>query len=228
MAFYSLDDRLIFPDPNDADEDGLIAIGGDLTIDRLLVAYNAGIFPWFAEYKVPFWYSPDPRCVIYPGDLKVSHSMQQLFKKNFFTVTLDHDFPFVIKQCAKAARKNETGTWISKDFQKAYIDLHNAGYAHSIEVWKEDKIVGGLYGVSLGSCFFGESMFTQISNASKYGFVFLVQLLKQKKFTLIDCQVYNAHLGSLGAINIERKIFLKELKKGLKKETLKGNWKNFL
>lgn len=228
MPVWQLDERLLFPDPQFANEDGLLAIGGDLSKDRLLLAYASGIFPWFIENEEIYWFSPDPRCVLIPGELKVSKSMQQLIKKQYFRVSYDQQFIKVIKNCKTVKRKGQQETWIDKNFIEAYAKLFEAGLAHSVEVYKNEKLVGGLYGISLGSCFFGESMFSKVSNASKYGFIFLVKALMEKKFTLIDCQVYNDHLATLGAKKMERNIFLALLEKGLQDNTITGNWNDIL
>ncbi len=228
MPVWQLDEKLLFPDPQFANEDGLLAIGGDLSIERLMLAYASGIFPWFIEEEEIYWFSPDPRCVLIPEELKVSKSMQKLIKKQTFSVRYDQQFIKVIKNCKTVKRKGQRETWIDKNFIAAYTNLFELGLAHSVEVYENENLVGGLYGVSLGSCFFGESMFSKVSNASKYGFIFLVNALKEKKFTLIDCQVYNDHLATLGAKKMERSIFLEMLEKGLLDETASGDWGLFL
>lgn len=228
MPVWQLDERILFPEPRFANPDGLLAIGGDLSPERLILAYCNGIFPWFIEGKDIFWFSPDPRCVLIPEELKVSKSMQQLIKKNAFTVTYDQKFKRVIKSCKTVKRKDQSESWIDKNFIDAYEIMHEKGLAHSVEVFENKKLVGGLYGVSIGSCFFGESMFSKVSNASKYGFIFLVKALQKRNFTMIDCQVYNDHLATLGAKNMERNTFLKLLKKGLQGKTLNGNWNDVL
>ncbi|MDX2305476.1 MAG: leucyl/phenylalanyl-tRNA--protein transferase [Microscillaceae bacterium] len=224
MKYYFLDNRLIFPPVEMANEHGILAIGGDLSVSRLLLAYQSGIFPWFSPGEPILWWAPDPRFVLYPEKLYVSKSMRQLFKKQPFEVTLDQSFQKVIANCRQIPRKAQDGTWITEDMQEAYKDLHGLGYAHSVEVWQENELVGGLYGVSLGRCFFGESMFAKVSNASKYGFIFLVEKLREYQFQLIDCQVYTDHLGSLGAELIPRTQFMEELESSLQAETLIGNW----
>ncbi len=224
MPVWQLDDRLLFPDPQFSNEDGLLAIGGDLSKDRLMLAYTSGIFPWFIENEEIFWFSPDPRCVLIPDELNVSKSMKQLIKKQYFRVSYDQEFIKVIKSCKTVKRKGQRETWIDKNFIAAYSNLFKEGLAHSVEVYHGENLVGGLYGVSLGSCFFGESMFSKVSNASKYGFIFLVNALKEKQFTMIDCQVYNDHLATLGAKKMERTYFLQLLKKGLQDKTISGNW----
>lgn len=229
MAVYRLNDDLVFPDPLQADAEGLVAVGGDLGKERLLAAYSAGIFPWFIEDGLPYWFSPDPRCIMFPDKVHVSHSMKQLFNQQFFRVTFDTEFEEVIKNCRQIRRRDGSGdSWIDDQFIDAYTNLHRAGFAHSIEVWRGDELAGGLYGVSLGKCFFGESMFSTMSNASKYGFIYLAHILAAKDFSLIDCQVYNPHLESLGAIEIDRVDFLEHLYHSLQYQTLRGNWSELL
>lgn len=196
MVFKLDDDRIVFPSPELADPDGLLAIGGDLRPDRLILAYQNGIFPWFSEGDPICWYAPLERCVIFPDCVMVSKSMRRLIKANHFSVTYDKAFKEVIENCAKIGRKDQDGTWITKDMQQAYITLHQLGYAHSVEVWEEDVLVGGLYGIHINQVFCGESMFSKVSNASKYA---LIWLCKTKNFKLIDCQLPNDHLMSLGA-----------------------------
>lgn len=224
MPVWQLDERLIFPDPQFANDDGLLAIGGDLSEDRLILAYASGIFPWFIDNDEIYWFSPDPRCVLLPDELKISKSMHQLIKKKVFRVSYDQDFIKVIKKCKTVKRRGQQETWIDKNFIAAYTNLYNKGLAHSVEVFENERLVGGLYGVSLGSCFFGESMFSAVSNASKFGFIFLVNALKEKNFTMIDCQVYNDHLATLGAKKMDRKYFLQLLEKGLQEKTISGDW----
>jgi leucyl/phenylalanyl-tRNA--protein transferase len=224
VPVYALDNSLWFPDVEEATEDGLLAVGGNLSPERLLLAYENGIFPWFIHNKLVYWFSPDPRMILLPAELKVSKSMQQVIRKNIFTITIDADFEAVMKGCQSVKREGQRGSWITKEFISGYSRLHKMGLAHSVEVWQDKELVGGLYGVSLGKCFFGESMFSLVPNASKAGFIFLVNWLKQKHFTLIDCQVHTSHLESLGAKEIERKEFLKLLKKSLKHPTIQGKW----
>ncbi|HVX48579.1 MAG TPA: leucyl/phenylalanyl-tRNA--protein transferase, partial [Chitinophagaceae bacterium] len=174
---------------------------------RLLMAYKKGIFPWY-DGKVPLWWCPDPRFVLFPEELKISKSMQQLFKRGTFAFTVNNDFESVIHNCKTAERAGQDGTWITDDVERAYINLHRLGYAHSAEVWKDGALAGGLYGVRLGKVFFGESMFSLVSNASKYAFIQYAKQLQGEGVSLIDCQVYTAHLESLGARMIERKDFI--------------------
>ena len=220
MPIYRLTSDLIFPHPSLSNEDGLLAIGGDLSVERLLLAYENGIFPW-CEGQPILWWSPDPRFILYPKNLKVSKSMKKLLKKNLYRVTFDKCFRKVITLC-RELRSDET--WITNEIIESYCTLHNLGFAHSVETWLNDELVGGLYGVSLGKCFFGESMFSLMDNASKTALITLTVKLIQLGFHFIDCQVYSKHLESLGAIKIPKEQFLKELEKGLKFETLRGNW----
>lgn len=203
-----------FPPVEQANEDGLLAIGGELSVKRLLDAYNHGIFPWYDESQPLIWWSPDPRMVLFPEKLKVSKSMQQLLKKDEFQVSFDEDFEAVISSCAKIKRQGQRGTWITQEMKEAYIELHKLGVARSVEVWQNNKLVGGLYGIYLEEkkIFCGESMFALVSNASKIGFIKLVERLKTEGVKLIDCQVYTKHLESLGAEEIPRKEFIKFLK----------------
>jgi leucyl/phenylalanyl-tRNA--protein transferase len=224
VPVYALDNTLWFPPAEEANEEGLLAVGGDLSPERLLLAYESGIFPWFIHQKLVYWFSPNPRMILLPDELKVSKSMMQVLKKNTFTFTFDTDFEAVMKGCQSVKREGQRGSWITKEFINAYMRLHKLGLAHSVEVWQDEKLVGGLYGVSLGKCFFGESMFSLMPNASKAGFITLTQWLKQQDFTLIDCQVHTPHLESLGAKEIARKQFLQLLKGALKYSTLKGKW----
>jgi len=205
MVFRLPEDEIVFPNPELADEDGLLAIGGDLSVERLILAYQHGIFPWFSDDDPICWYSPHERCVIYPDKIKVSKSMKQTLRNGGFKVTADQAFEKVISNCAKMLRKDQPGTWITKEMQEAYINLHQLGWAHSVEVWKEGKLAGGLYGIAIGKVFCGESMFSLESNASKVAMVFLCQ---QTNFELIDCQLPNDHLLSLGADMIDRKTYM--------------------
>jgi leucyl/phenylalanyl-tRNA--protein transferase len=224
MPVYLLSSNIAFPSPNLTSEDGLLAVGGDLEQKRLLLAYSLGIFPWYAEAEPILWWSPDPRLVLYPEDLRISTSLKKAIKKDIFHITMDQAFEQVITACAKIRREKDEGTWIVQDMIEAYCKLHESGFAHSVETWQDDTLAGGLYGVSLGRCFFGESMFTTITNASKVAFVALVNYLKALSFDLIDCQVKTEHLISFGAREIPRERFLKQLKKSLENPTLKGKW----
>ena len=215
MPLFALDKQLLFPPVHMAEPDGLLAIGGDLATDRLLLAYRSGIFPWYEGDHI-LWWSPDPRFVLYPDELKISKSMKVLLKRNAFDFTINKAFTEVINNCKAISRKDQQGTWITDDVKKAYIRMHELGYAHSAEVWQNGRLTGGLYGIRLGNIFFGESMFSNASNASKYGFIKYVDQLKKEGVQLIDCQVYTEHLESLGARMIDRKIFMQELHWNLK------------
>lgn len=198
-----------FPDPGYAlqEPDGLLAVGGDLSPARLLNAYRQGIFPWYSEGQPILWWSPNPRSVLFPDTFKISRSLRKTLRKRLFSVTLDTAFNDVIEACSEP-RPDQDGTWITNEMKQAYIQLHRIGFAHSVEVWEGDELVGGLYGVSLGKVFFGESMFTRRSDASKVGFTYLIEQLKSWGFGLIDCQVHTSHLSSLGAEDIPRESFL--------------------
>lgn len=208
VSLHILGNKLWFPPVEDALEDGLLAIGGDLSTERLLLAYSYGIFPWFNEDEPPLWWSPDPRFVLFPGELKVSKSMQRLIKQERFEFRVDTAFPDVIYQCSRAHRPGQDGTWISNEVIEAYTELHRLGYAHSAEAWRDGELAGGLYGVLLGKVFFGESMFSRESNASKYAFIKWVEALKEQGIVMIDCQVFTGHLESLGARMISREAFM--------------------
>ncbi len=224
MPVYLLSDDIAFPSPNLASEDGLLAVGGDLSQKRLLLAYRMGIFPWYAETDLILWWSPDPRLVLYPEELRVSRSLKKAIKKGLFRITMDQAFEQVITACAKTREDKNEGTWIGHDMIRAYSKLHKSGFVHSVEAWQNDILAGGLYGMSLGKCFFGESMFARVTNASKVAFVALVNHCKALSFDLIDCQVATEHLISFGAREIPRARFLEQLKKSLEAPTLKGKW----
>ncbi len=227
MAVYFLHPQeLIFPHPEMAGEDGLVAIGGDLSEERLLTAYRFGIFPWYNEGDPVLWWSPDPRAVVLPGKVTISASMRQEMKK--FRLTVDTVFEQVIKACSAVPRKGQDGTWITEDMVRAYIQLHHSGFAHSFEVWREGKLSGGLYGVSLGKCFFGESMFSHVPNASKFAFIRLSQILEERAFRLIDCQVPNDHLASMGCKTMERSKYLEILRKNNLEPTFRGSWSRWV
>tara|TARA_R110000868_G_scaffold239355_5_gene493796 strand:+ start:2172 stop:2795 length:624 start_codon:yes stop_codon:yes gene_type:complete len=204
-----LNEDIWFPDVNKASPEGLLALGGDLCVERLLLAYKTGIFPWFDTEEPLLWWSPDPRFVLFPEKLKVSKSMKQIMRNNEFIITVNKDFEQVITECSKAKRNGQSGTWITDAMVDAYIKLHQLGYAKSVEVWQDKKLVAGIYGIDLNNgVFCGESMFTKESNASKVGFISFVQ---NTNYKLIDCQVYTNHLESLGAEEISREAFLKYL-----------------
>ena len=209
MFFQLLDNDVSFPDPELAEDDGLLAIGGDLSLERLLAAYSNGIFPWFSEGDPILWYSPHERCVIYPGKIKVSKSMKKIMESGGFSITLNQAFEQVVFNCANASRKDQDGTWITNAMQEAYLNLHKNGYAHSIEVWHKNELAGGLYGVKNNRVFCGESMFSKVSNASKAALIYLSKL----NIDLIDCQLPNNHLMSMGAEMIDRKLYMETLQK---------------
>ena len=214
MPLHILTEKLWFPPAEDAMSDGLLAMGGDLNTDRLLLAYKSGIFPWY-DNDLPLWWHPNPRFVLFPNELIVSKSMKQLIKQKAFQFTTNTAFEAVINNCKTISRKDQDGTWINEDVKKAYCALHKMGVAHSAEVWINGKLVGGLYGIRLGKIFFGESMFSNQSNASKYAFIQYVEILKKEGVVMIDCQVYTSHLESLGAIMIARNEFMEILKSNI-------------
>jgi leucyl/phenylalanyl-tRNA---protein transferase len=224
VPVFLLSDAIDFPPPDLASKEGLLAAGGDLSRKRLLLAYRMGIFPWFSDGDPILWWSPDPRLVLYPNEIKISKTLTKILKKNTFSITMDVAFNEVINQCAQARLQKDQGTWIVKDMIDAYCKLHRSGFAHSVEVWREGELAGGLYGVSLGKCFFGESMFTRVSNASNVGLVKLSEYLDELLFDLIDCQVTTEHLIRFGAKEIPRTLFLNQLKVSLSASTLKGKW----
>lgn len=229
MPVFALDsDHPIFPPPSMADSSGLLAVGGQLEIEWLLEAYSNGIFPWYNENEPLMWWSPDPRSVIIPGDVKITKSMRSYLKKNIFELRVDYSFSNVLENCKRIKRKDQDGTWITDDMKRAYNALHDLGFAHSIETWHNNELVGGLYGVSLGKMFFGESMFSSESNASKFAFICLSTIMKQNEFELIDCQVPNQHLTSMGCIEISREEYLKKLEQNQFSDTIQGSWGNGL
>ena len=203
-----LNDNIIFPSVEMATEEGIVAIGGDLSVERLLLAYRSGIFPWYSEGEPIVWWSPDPRFVLFPEKLRVTKSMQSVLNNGTFRFTIKRAFTAVIQNCKTVYRKEQEGTWITPAVQQAYTQLHELGYAHSAEAWMNGELVGGLYGIRLGNVFFGESMFSKVSNASKFAFINYVKQLQKEKVALIDCQVYTAHLESLGATMIKRSKFM--------------------
>jgi leucyl/phenylalanyl-tRNA---protein transferase len=210
MPLFLLNKELVFPPVDQAEPDGLLAMGGDLSPERLLLAYRKGIFPWYEGEHI-LWWCPDPRFVLFPDHLNISRSMRQLIKKNHFEFTINRDFEGVISRCKTIARRGQNGTWITEDVKRAYINLHHLGHAHSAETWLNGELVGGLYGLRLGNIYFGESMFSNTSNASKFAFIKYIGQLKQEKVQLIDCQVYTEHLKSMGAEMISRDEFLRLL-----------------
>ncbi len=209
MIFLNKNDK--FPKVEQANEQGILAIGGDLSTKRLLSAYKNGIFPWYNQGEPIIWYAPPKRMVLFPDELKISKSMRQILRKNIFQVTFNQNFKEVIHHCKSIPRQDQEGTWITDEMEQAYIQLHDKGIAKSVEVWQDGNLVGGLYGIDLGHIFCGESMFSLVSNASKVAFIYLNQIIKGNNYKLIDCQVYNKHLASLGAREIPRKEFMKLL-----------------
>ena len=223
MPVFRLGERLLFPPPELA-EDGLLAVGGDLSVGRLLLAYATGIFPWYDEGQPILWHSPDPRLVLPAGELHVGRRLERTLRSGRLRITFDADFDGVIDACARAPRPGEHGTWITREMRTAYKRLHREGYAHSAEAWLGDRLAGGLYGVSLGGAFFGESMFARAPDASKVTFVSLVRALAARGISLIDCQVTTEHLRGFGAREWPRVRFLAALAEALRRPTLRGNW----
>jgi leucyl/phenylalanyl-tRNA--protein transferase len=211
MPVFRLPQQLVFPDPLLADPEGLLAVGGDLSPPRLLLAYTMGIFPWFNEGDPILWWCPDPRSILDPDGLKVSRSLARVLRRDEFTITFDRVFDQVVENCGELRRRSGEGTWITAEMASAYGRLHELGYAHSVEAWKDGSLAGGLYGVAIGRCFFGESMFFRAANASKAAFAILVSRLAALDYALIDCQLHSGHLESLGAVLIPRHEFLKKL-----------------
>ena len=217
MSVFQLDDELWFPDPRLGEDDGLVAVGGDLSVDRLLLAYSNGFFPWFSfqHQKEPLWYCPMERFVIFPNEIHVSHSMRQLIGRHELDVTLNHDFEGVIRGCATAQnRDKEEGAWLGEQMIAAYTELHRQGFAASIEVWQDDRLVGGLYGVNIGSAMFGESMFSLVPNASKLALIFLARYFEEKNGKIIDCQFETPHLRSMGGRFIPYNEYLSIISQG--------------
>ena len=224
MPIYLLSEQLVFPPPELARYDGLLALGGDLTPERIILAYRMGIFPWYSKGEPILWWSPDPRLVLYPNELYISKSLKKLLKQNRFAITFDKAFKDVISACSKPRPNKTDGTWLVDEMIEAYVKLHELGIAHSVEAWSGNSLAGGLYGVSIGKCFFGESMFTIENNASKAAFVFLTCQLKAWGFDFIDCQVTTDHLMRFGAVEIPRKDFLSQLNASLAHRTHQGTW----
>lgn len=225
MPIFRLLDEPVFPPPDYADPSGLLAVGGDLSKERLLEAYRVGIFPWYSDDQPILWWSPDPRLILDLKDFKISRSLSKTLKKGVFQVTFDHAFEEVIQACAVVPREAQNGTWITAEMQEAYINLHGLGYAHSVETWFGGKLAGGLYGVSLGKCFFGESMFHLETDASKVALATLVEKLKSWDFHFIDSQMTTEHMVRLGAKELPRRIFLKRLQSALRHPTRRGRWR---
>jgi len=225
---YWLTEELTFPHPKYASPEGLLAAGGDLSPQRILFAYENGIFPWYNEGEPILWWSPNPRFVLYPSEIKVSKSMRQVFRKKGFRVSFDQAFEQVITACAMIPREGQNGTWLIDEMKAAYIHLHRLGFAHSVEAWQGDQLVGGLYGLSLGNCFFGESMFAKASNASKVALIVLAKTLEQKGFEMIDCQSETKHLRTMGAKFINQVDFLAYLEENKKRTSIRGSWGNWI
>lgn len=223
-VFWLNNNEMAFPHPSLAEPGGLLAVGGNLDPDRLVLAYRNGIFPWFEEEGSFFWYSPDPRFVLFPSELKVQKSMRSIFNQKKYTYTLDTCFTRVIRACSDTRRAGQEGSWISDAFVEGYTELHRQGLAHSVEVWHGETLVGGLYGLAMGRVFFGESMFSHEPNASKAGFIHFVRALQAAGFWMIDCQQQTRHLESLGARGISRDLFLEYLSKNTYERTLIGPW----
>ncbi|MGA2823450.1 MAG: leucyl/phenylalanyl-tRNA--protein transferase [Bacteroidales bacterium] len=226
MPVFQLPNEILFPDPSLAEPDGLLAVGGDLCVERLLAAYSNGIFPWYSEHEPILWWSPDPRLVLFPQKLKVSHSLKQKIKKSVFSVRMDSNFEQVIVACAETERRHENGTWITDEMKAAYIELHRRGFAHSVECYFDRKLAGGLYGVSIGKAFFGESMFHMMTDASKVALYYLVEKAKEFDFLFIDSQVKTEHLMSMGAELISRKRYLELLTEAIHFPSQKRKWRN--
>lgn len=224
MPVFRLIEEPVFPSPRLADDDGLLAVGGDLSQERLLRAYSMGIFPWYAEDQPILWWSPDPRLILIPDELRISRSLRKTIERDIFDVTYDTAFDEVIEKCSVVHRINTGSTWITEEMRRAYLHLHHSGFAHSVEVRYQGELAGGLYGVALGGAFFGESMFHLKSDASKTALVTLVRTLGAWNFTLVDCQVTTHHLISLGAREVPRSEFMTMLKKALELPTRRGRW----
>jgi len=226
MPIFQLDEQIVFPSPELAEPNGLLAVGGDLSVERLVVAYRLGIFPWYSENDPILWWFTSPRFVLYPQELIIPKRLRRQMKNESFTVTFDHAFSKVIRACAYLRRSNDEQTWITDEMINSYTKLHKLGYAHSVECWQDNELAGGLYGVVLDRVFFGESMFTKISDSSKICFVHLVQRLKKHNFRLMDCQITTRHLLQFGAKEISGKMFRMELKNSITNLSADGAWKN--
>lgn len=228
IPYLSENEIFHFPPTESSSEEGVVGVGGNLSPGMLISAYRQGIFPWYSEGQPIIWWSPDPRFVLFPNELHISRSMKRYIRKDPFTFSVDRCFERVIHECGRAERPGQDGTWITGEMVDGYIRLHELGYAHSFEVWQGEQLAGGLYGVSLGSMFFGESMFSSVPNASKAALIVLSRVSNEIGFSLIDCQVQNAHMRSMGARTIPRRVFLSLLKKGLESQTLKGSWTHLI
>ncbi len=227
MPVYKLSDELIFPDPSLADDGGLLAVGGDLRLERILLAYSMGIFPWYSEGQPLLWWSPDPRAILMPDEVHISKSLRRVLRSHKFTVKFDTHFREVIRNCSQTGRPGQDGTWITEAMIDAYCGLHEAGFAHSVEIYLDDELVGGLYGISLGKAFFGESMFSHRSDASKVALVSLAKLVGNLGFDFVDCQLPTHHLSSMGAVDISREDYLLKLRFSLSNNSQQGSWSKF-
>ncbi|GMW02665.1 MAG: leucyl/phenylalanyl-tRNA--protein transferase [Candidatus Hydrogenedentota bacterium] len=227
MPVYALEDDILFPPPELAREDGLLAVGGDLSPERLLTAYAMGIFPWYSEGEPILWWSPDPRMVLMTSEFHVSRRLARTMRAGKFEISVDTAFETVIEHCATVEGRGEGRTWITHEMRMAYTLLHRMGFAHSFECRLEGDVVGGLYGISLGRCFFGESMFSRVTDASKVATHALTEFARAHEFTFIDCQVANRHLASLGARDVPRPYFLELLRRAMDHETLRGSWSDW-
>jgi leucyl/phenylalanyl-tRNA---protein transferase len=226
MPVYRLSNKLVFPPVHLATREGLLAAGGDLSVERLLLAYKSGIFPWYSDDDPILWWSPDPRLVLYPDEFKESKSLAKKIRQGVYRVTLDTVFEQVINACAQTRLSIGTGTWITGEMKAAYCRLHEHGFAHSVEAWCDNQLAGGLYGISIGHAFFGESMFSAMSNASKVCLVYLIRYLKERRFEFVDCQVSTDHLVSMGARNVSRRIFMAQLYRAVQCPDLISPWTN--
>ena len=225
MSIFQLGEKLVFPDPKLAEPEGLLAFGGDLEPDRILLAYKMGIFPWYSDHQPILWWSPDPRMVLFPSRFHISKTLKRKLKLKKFTIEFDRFFPEIIQYCAQTLRNGERGTWITDEMIDAYNQLHRLGFAHCVSVSSDDKLVGGLYGISIGSGFFGESMFSLETDVSKIAFAYLANILAKWGFDVIDCQLPTDHLKSLGAVEIGREKFLDLLGQVILNQTYQGNWR---
>lgn len=225
MPVYQLSEELCFPHPSLADEGGLLAVGGDLSPERLVLAYSNGIFPWYSEGRPILWWCPAPRLVLFPEDLHVGRSLRKTMRKQPYRITMDRAFERVIDHCAATPRPGQSGTWITAEMRAAYIEMHRLGLAHSVEAWEDETLVGGVYGLALGTAFFGESMFALRPDASKIAFVTLVEQLRRWSFRIIDCQVVTEHLLRFGAHEIELDEFLERIAEATDEPTRRGRWR---
>ncbi|HOV94738.1 MAG TPA: leucyl/phenylalanyl-tRNA--protein transferase [Spirochaetales bacterium] len=221
-----MEDYVVFPSPDKATQEGLLCIGGDLSPPTLLSAYRQGIFPWYSDDEPILWFSPDPRFIMLPETFHIGESARKLVKKRLFRITVDVDFPYVIQNCAHIERKGQRGTWIVPDMIEAYCRLHELGYAHSVEAWQDGKLVGGLYGVSLGRAFFGESMFSKVSGASRCAFLNFATALFKAGFNFIDSQVYTDYVAGMGGISVSRRRYLSLLRAAMEYPDQRGSWKS--